>query len=202
MTEIINHREFKMLILASASPRRTLLLKQWGISHHIKPSEVVELTQEKTPYFTAIELAQANAFLKAKSVSKTYPNQWVLGVDTIVVYDNKIFGKPRDLHDAKIILQTLNGKTHQVVSGLALVKNKRTHFFSRICFDISHVTFRTLSLKQIEAYLKQVPVLDKAGAYAVQEKGDWLIQSIKGSQSNVMGLPKAETLKLLKVIYE
>ena len=185
------------LILASASPRRTVLLKQWNITHRVVPSHALELTQETAPYLTAIELAQANAFLKAKQVAKLYSEHWVLGVDTIVVYRNKVFGKPHDLREAKSMLQRFNGKTHQVVSGLALVKYKCSNFLCYLSFEISYVTFKVLSSEQIESYLKRVPVLDKAGAYAVQEKGDWMIQSIEGSVSNVIGLPKRKTLRLL-----
>lgn len=186
------------LILASASPRRTDLLFKWNKSHRVIPSHAEELTQETASYFTPVELVQANAFLKAKVVAKTYEKVWVLGVDTVVVYQQKIFGKPRDLAEAHSMLQKLNGQTHQVISGLSLLSQAAHEFYCYLAFEISAVTFKKLALKEIRAYLKEVPVLDKAGAYAAQEKGDWLIESIQGSSSNVIGLPKRNTLELLQ----
>lgn len=190
----------KPIILASASPRRTQLLQYWGIPHEIRIGHCQELTQRDAPYFTARELTQINALIKAKVVAEKVKNRWILAADTVVVLEEKILGKPENLKIAYHMLRQLSGRVHEVISSVVLLKNDGKKFIKYLSHEISHVKFHHLTSQQIHHYLKQVHVLDKAGAYAAQEKGDWLIKEIRGSRSNVIGLPKQKTLQLLKLI--
>ena len=172
------------LILASVSPRRAELLKGLKLEFEIIPSEVEEIQNE---HLTARELCQVNAYRKARAVSKKFPDTLVIGADTLVALDHKVFGKPKDRADALRMLQELQGRTHRVVSGICLI-HLRTHR-QTVFAEQTSVTFRPLSRSQIENYHQQVNSLDKAGAYAIQENGDALVEKISGSFSNVVGLP-------------
>jgi len=133
------------------------------------------------------ELCQLNAHRKARSVAKKNPDALVLGADTLVFLDRKVFGKPKNLEEATQMLLQLQGKTHQVVTGVSLI-HQRTH--SEKLFAVgTDVTFRPLGEDQIRNYLKKINPLDKAGAYAIQEHGDLIVSEISGSYSNVVGLP-------------
>ncbi|MBX7157593.1 MAG: Maf family protein [Verrucomicrobiae bacterium] len=190
----------KLIILASASPRRMQLLQEWGVPHQIKIGFCRELTQRDAPYFTARELTQINALIKAKAVAEKVENRWILAADTVVVLNRKILGKPKNLKAAYNMLCQLSGQVHEVISSVLVLKRKKKKIMGYLSYEISQVRFHSLKPKQIRHYLKQVHVLDKAGAYAVQEKGGCLIRAICGSRSNVMGLPKRETLRLLRCI--
>jgi septum formation protein len=173
-----------MLILASASPRRAELLRQLEIEFEIIPSDVEEV-QVQT--LSAGEIAQINAYRKARAVSKKHPDAVVLGVDTVVALGERIFGKPANLAEAEQMLLTMSGKLHRVVTGVCLI-HLRAHR-QRLFFEQTEVTFRPMTLAQIHHYHDQVTPLDKAGAYGIQEKGDVLVESISGSFTNVIGLP-------------
>ncbi|MEZ5406093.1 MAG: Maf family protein [Verrucomicrobiia bacterium] len=190
----------ELIILASASPRRTQLLQEWRISHEIQIARCRELTQRDAPYFTARELTQVNAFIKAKAVAEKMENRWVLAADTVVIWNGKILGKPKNLKAAYNMLCQLSGHVHEVISSVLVLKRKKKKIMGYLSYEISQVKFHSLKPKQIRHYLKQVHVLDKAGAYAAQEKGECLIRAIRGSRSNVIGLPKRETLRLLRCI--
>jgi septum formation protein len=172
------------LILASASPRRSELLRQLGIDFRIIASEAPELQSDQ---LTAREVAQINAYRKARAVAKKFPDQLVLGADTVVALENSLFGKPASLEEAYGMIEQLQGKTHVVVTGLCLL-HLRPHR-QKIFFETTEVTFRSLDAVGIRRYLTQINPLDKAGAYAIQERGDELVESIAGSYSNVVGLP-------------
>jgi septum formation protein len=122
---------------------------------------------------------------KAKVVAATHPKHTILGADTLVHLDDELFGKPKNLPEAKVMLRRLSGKTHQVTTACALMDHARKKVFS----VTTRVGFRKLTTAQINAYLKAVSVLDKAGAYAIQEKGEWIVESLNGSLTNVVGLP-------------
>jgi septum formation protein len=173
-----------MLILASASPRRADLLRQLGLEFQIVPSDLPEVQGE---HLSAGEVAQINAYRKARAVSKKYPDAVTLGADTVVAQGRAIFGKPARLDEAEKMLLALAGKTHRVVTGVCLI-HLRAHRQENF-FEQTEVTFRPLTLAQIRHYHTQVDPLDKAGAYGIQDSGDVLVASVSGSFSNVIGLP-------------
>ena len=177
------------LILASASPRRAELLRQLQLEFQIIPSDAEEILDGQ---LSPLEICKLNAHRKARAVAKKIRNALVLGADTLVFLDDEIMGKPRDLADARRMLARLQGRTHQVVTGVSLI-----HLCGhREClFAVStDVTFRPLTDTQIGDYLSKMNPLDKAGAYAIQEHGDMIVSEISGSFSNVVGLP-VERLK-------
>lgn len=182
------------LILASKSPRRREILEKLGINFRVFPSDV----NENIDFSSCEKFVEQLALLKAQAVSLQFPDQWVLAADTIVSFNQHIFGKPTSISEAKKTLQILQGNTHQVYTGLALVNAsfKILHHFT--CK--TDVCFKSLTDKEINHYLELVSVLDKAGSYAIQEHGDLLIDHIDGSLSNVIGLPEEETYDLLKSI--
>jgi len=177
------------LILASASPRRAEMLREMGLKFRVVPSEAPEMHHEQ---LTARELCLINAYHKARAIAKKIPDALVLAADTLVCLETRHFGKPADLAEAERMLAQLQGRTHQVVTGVCLIHLRRHQ--QRIFADSTNVTFRRLSAKQTRYYLKAINPLDKAGAYAIQEKGDLIVEKISGSYSNVVGLP-VERLK-------
>ena len=142
------------------------------------------------------ELCQLNAHRKARVIAKKHPDALVLGADTLVFLDDEIMGKPVNLADARRMLTRLQGRTHQVVTGISLI-HLRAHQ-ERIFAVSTDVTFRPLSAGQIDDYLAKVNPLDKAGAYAIQEHGDLIVSEIFGSYSNVVGLPVEKVEEELK----
>lgn len=181
------------LILASASPRRKELLARLGIPFAVHASRAEE--RSEGPWMM---LALENACAKAEEVSLRYPDSVVIGADTVIEFENRILGKPRDLADAERMLASFSGKTHAVTTGCAVLcrsRNLRVRFA-----ETSLVTFRTLDRKAIREYLSLVPVLDKAGAYAIQDHGNRIIERYEGDLDNIIGLPVTrlgETLNLL-----
>ncbi len=172
------------LVLASASPRRAELLSQLDLEFKVTPSDVPEIHHEQ---LTAREVSQINAYRKARAVAKKIPDALVLGADTLVYLDDKLFGKPAGLAEAYEMLEQLQGRTHQVVTGICLL-HLREHR-QRIFSESTAVTFRALDAVKIQRYLVKVKPFDKAGAYAIQEEGKLIIKRISGSYSNVVGLP-------------
>ena len=172
------------IILASASPRRADLLREAGVAFTVFAAR----TPETHPgHLTPHEVAQINAYRKGRAVAKQHPDALVLGADTIVCIGNEILGKPATLAEAEQMLQRLQGRTHQVVTGVCLL-HLRSHR-QRLFAVSTRVTFRALDTGQIRRYLARVHPLDKAGAYAIQEQGDEIVERIAGSYSNVVGLP-------------
>ena len=177
-------KDIPLLILASASPRRVELLRQLGIEFKIVPGDAVEIHQEQ---ITARELSQVNAYRKARSVAKRFPDALVLAADTLVHLGTSLFGKPATLEEAYQMLERLQGRTHYVVTGTCLL-HLRMHRQS-VFAESTAVTFRPLHAVEIRRYLARVNPLDKAGAYAIQEEGDMIVEHIAGSYTNVVGLP-------------
>jgi septum formation protein len=173
-----------MLILASASPRRAQLMRQLPWDFQIVPSEATEVSSD---YLSAGELAQINAYRKARAVSKKYPDATVAGVDTVVALGARVFGKPANLDEAHQTLAFLQGQTHYVVTGVCLIHLRRHR--QKVFCEQTEVTFRSLTLEEIRHYHSQVNPLDKAGAYGIQEHGEILVETISGSFTNVVGLP-------------
>ncbi len=172
------------LILASASQRRAELLRHLAISFTVVPSDATEVAYGQ---LSPLELCQFNAHRKARAVAKRFPDSLVLGADTLVFLDRGILGKPADLKDAGLMLARLQGRTHQVVTGVSLI-HLRAHREAMFA-ESTDVRFRSLSAAQIQKYLAEVNPLDKAGAYAIQEHGEWIVEEISGSFTNVVGLP-------------
>ncbi|MGZ8921112.1 MAG: Maf family protein [Limisphaerales bacterium] len=174
----------RRLILASASPRRSELLRSLEVAFEVVSSSAEELHDAK---LSAPEICETNAQLKAEQVAALHPEEVVLGADTLVTVESRIYGKPPDLDAAKKMLRELSGRTHEVVTGVCLVQKssgKRSVFH-----EVTRVTFKTLTEETVAAYVTAVAVLDKAGAYGIQEKGEMLVERIDGSWSNVVGLP-------------
>jgi septum formation protein len=172
------------VILASASPRRSELLRQIGIEFSVITSDTAEIHDGE---LTAREVAQVNAYRKARNVAKKHPDALVLGADTLVYLETVLLGKPGSLEHAYQMLEQLQGRTHEVVTAVCLL-NLRNHR-QRIFTEVTDVTFRSLDAVKIRRYLTKVNPLDKAGAYAIQEEGDLIVEKIAGSYTNVVGLP-------------
>lgn len=172
------------LILASASPRRAELLRQLKLDFEIVPSDAPEVFDD---HLSPLELCQLNAHHKARTVAKKIPDALVLGADTLVFLDLKIFGKPANMAEAKKMLMQMQGRTHQVVTGVSLI-HLREHK-ERIFAISTDVIFRPLTAEQIDEYLSKINPLDKAGGYAIQQSGELIVSEISGSFSNVVGLP-------------
>jgi septum formation protein len=183
------------LILASASPRRSELLRQARIAFIVVPSSASEELQPgEAPDAYALRVAQE----KARDVARRHSGSWILAADTIVEIDGKILGKPRDEEAARHMLQQLSGHTHQVKTAFVLLDGHGRIFASQIV--TSTVTFRPLSETQIQAYLATGEPFDKAGAYAIQGQGATLITRVEGSYTNVVGLPLDEVLQVLHTV--
>ena len=172
------------LILASASPRRRTLLQEHGYTFSVEPADVAE---SAPPHLTPGEITLRNARAKAHAVARNHPEALVLGVDTEVVFEGEVFGKPADLDAALAMVKRLNGRAHAVYSGVWLCHRhgRRDEGF----VEISRVHFRTLTDAQIRAYHARIGPLDKAGAYAAQDDHGELIERVEGSFTNVIGLP-------------
>lgn len=177
------------LILASASPRRAELLAQMGLSFRIVQSDVPEISHDQ---LTAREVAQVNAYRKARTVAKRHVDALVLGADTVVCAGQVLFGKPSDQAEALRMLEQLQGRTHQVITAVCLLYLREHR--QRLFAETTDVTFKALGSSEIESYIARTNPLDKAGAYAIQEHGEMLIERVDGSHSNVIGLP-VERLK-------
>jgi septum formation protein len=184
----------KPLILASRSPRRVALLRQIGLTPQVVPSNIAEEFDGKaTPAENAVRLAQE----KAKDVGKDFENALIIGADTIVVLDGDYLGKPNDARDAVRMLEKLSGRTHTVVTGVAIVDRpgNRTVWG----FEQTSVTFRELPRGEIEAYVAQGTPMDKAGAYGIQDDyGAVFVSRIEGCYYNVVGLPLSRLHAMLQ----
>jgi septum formation protein len=172
------------LILASASPRRSELLRELGVAFKVMPSDASEAHTEQ---LTATEISQLNAYRKARAVAKKFPDALVLGADTLVYMETTLFGKPANLEDAYRMLKQLSGRTHEVVTGVCLI-HLRSHR-QKMFAESTTVKFRRLDARQIQDYLARIHPLDKAGAYAIQDHGEKIVEQVSGSLSNVVGLP-------------
>jgi septum formation protein len=178
------------LVLASASPRRRELLGQLGLEFEVSAADIDE-TPQRGERAQAYVLRLARE--KARAVATRHPGAWVLAADTTVALGDELLGKPRDAAEAREVLGRLSGRTHEVHTGVALAGPTAEH--SRgVC---TRVTFRPLSAGEIAWYAGTGEPLDKAGSYAVQGKGGFLVAAVEGSPTNVIGLPLGETLELL-----
>ncbi len=180
------------LVLASASPRRRDLLAGLGVTFEVVPSSVPEVPRPgESPEAFAVRVARE----KATQVARRRPECYVLGADTVVIVGDRLLGKPQDRRDARRMLQELSGRTHRVVTAVALV-----HPMTEIeeVLVESEVTFRCLSAQELERYLDTGEGIDKAGGYAVQGLASAFVVRVRGSYSNVVGLPVDEVAALLR----
>ena len=173
-------------ILASQSPRRKELLKEIVEQFEIIPAKGEEiLPQNATVEEKVLSLAKQKAEEIASLQSSN--GKWVLGADTIVVLKKEILGKPKDEQDAKRMLSALSGKTHEVLTGVCMMKKQDGQTTSLTAVGKTKVVFERLTKAEIEKYVASGSPMDKAGAYGIQDGG--LVKKIKGSFSNVVGLP-------------
>lgn len=182
------------VILASASPRRKELLAGIGLSFRILPSDVdEELRNGESPDVHVCRLALA----KATEISERNPDAWVLGADTVVVIDEIILGKPADIEEARSMLSTLAGRTHEVFTGYAIV-HAQIPEKTTVRHVRSSVYIRELSQTEIADYVSTGEPMDKAGSYAIQGIGSGIVERVYGSYTNVVGLPLCEVTRDLK----
>lgn len=182
-----------MYILASGSPRRKELLSLIIPEYKCVASGCEEFVPSGTP---AEKVPVLLAEQKASFVAKDYPDDIVIGSDTVVVLDGEIFGKPHTAERAKEMLHRLSGKTHFVYTGVAVAEKGEVRSF----LQKTEVEFYELSDELIEKYVATGEPMDKAGAYGIQGKGSVLVKGIKGDYFNVMGLPVAATARFLDLI--
>lgn len=181
-----------MLILASASPRRRELMELLGIDFKVIPSTVDERID---PSLCATEQVMMLARSKAADISRNYQSDIVIGADTLVFLDGKPLGKPVDNDSARKMLVNLSGRTHSVFTGVAIAQKGTMSCFA----EETIVDFFSLSSEEINKYVDTGEPLDKAGAYAIQQRGALFVKGIRGDYFNVMGLPIARlSRELLK----
>ena len=186
------------LILASSSPRRRSLLAGCGIPFRVIPAAIDERPR---PHEAAAAYVRRLALSKAESVARRHPRCVVLGADTTVSIDGRLLGKPLDGQDARRMLSQLNGRRHEVLTGVAVLSVETPADVSPQGASevvVSQVLLRQLTEATIDWYLATDEPADKAGAYAVQGLGAALVERVEGSYTNVVGLPLTETLGLLR----
>jgi septum formation protein len=183
------------LILASASPRRRELLAQAGYDFDVQASSVSE---SRLPQEDAIRFATRLAREKAEEVFARHQPAIVLGADTVVVCDAEVMGKPADPADAERMLLLLSGRTHQVVTGVAVVWGANSPPAIEVAAELTQVTMRTLSPEEVSHYVASGEPMDKAGAYAIQGYAARWIPRISGCYFNVVGLPLALVATMLE----
>jgi septum formation protein len=180
------------LILASKSPRRSDLLEQAGLTFSIIPSDFDE---------SSVTISSPEAYVKtlarskAVDISKKHPDSWVLGADTIVLIGDQILGKPGSKDEARSMLKQLSGKTHQVITGYCLCRQAQNEIIAETVK--TDVRFKILRDAEIEWYIQTGEPFGIAGAYAIQGIGTFLVESINGSYTNVVGLPVCEVMEVL-----
>ena len=178
------------LILASGSPRRMELLASAGYVFDVLISDAEETAPEGVE---PAEVAKRNALAKAMALPED-KESLIIGADTIVVLDGHIFGKPANEEEATETLRQLSGRTHQVITGVALVNDNAFYSFA----ETTQVTFKQLSDQAIAAYVATGDCMDKAGAYGIQSGGGVLVERIQGDYDNVVGLPVARLSRMLE----
>ena len=172
------------LILASASPRRAEILRSVGWPFEALPAHIDESREDGEKADGYVERV---ALAKAEAAAANRPGSLVLGADTVVVIDDQILGKPRDEGDARRMLRVLNGRWHQVLTGIALVNDATGP--SKVAHEVTDVRFAEMSDEEINWYVATSEPMDKAGAYAIQGHGALFIKEIRGDYFNVVGLP-------------
>jgi septum formation protein len=187
-----NHQKAR-LILASKSPRRSDLLRRAGIAFDVVPSRFdesrVPMIDDPVRYVAMLSKS------KTMEVDAANPDRWVIGADTIVLSEGQVLGKPKDSESARAMLSGLSGKTHQVFTGFTISCVSRHREFTDVVR--TEVSFKTLAPHEIDWYIHTGEPFDKAGAYAIQGVGTFLVRRINGSYTNVVGLPVCEVIEHL-----
>lgn len=183
----------KRLILASASPRRKEILKLTGLEFMVDAGDFKEnMDSALEPH----ELARFLSYEKAKSVAGRHKKALIIAADTFIVFNGKLLGKPHTGEEARRMLKTLNGKTHSVITGFTILDTDSNRKISRSVE--TKVSFKKLTSKEIDSYIRSKEPLDKAGAYAIQGLGALIVKKIEGDYFNVMGLPLSALIEALK----
>jgi len=185
-------KEGDSIILASESTRRVDILRTLGVSFAIIPPDIDESRKKDEP---PKEYVLRVSHEKAHKVGSHFPDKWVIAADTVVVYKNKILGKPMNEKEAFNMLKTLSGKWHKVITGFCVL-NLSKNITYRDAVE-TKVFVRDLYDEEIKRYIKTSEPLDKAGSYAVQGRGGYMVKEIKGSYTNVVGLPICEIAEAL-----
>ena len=180
------------LLLASRSPRRTKLLEEWGYDFEsVEPGA----DSERDAASCATELAMKHASAKARSAAQKVREGIILAADTVVEARGRIFGKPRDAAEAENMLKTLSGTEHAVVTGVSLLTLPEG--MEKLAFERTELLMRELSDEEVRMYVRSGEWRDKAGGYAIQEQGDAFVRILRGSETNVVGLPMELVSKML-----
>ena len=180
------------IILASKSPRRAEILKMIGVNFKVVPSNInEEINQKIEQNEIAINISKA----KAEKISHKYPKDIIIGADTIVVFNEKIFGKPKDKNESKKMLKALSGNCHKVITGVTIMNEKLG--ILKTFSETTEVFVQKIPTKQIEFYVNNYNTLDKAGSYGIQEWFSVWIKKINGCYYNVMGLPVSKLYRYL-----
>ena len=182
----------KPLILASASPRRRKMLEQLDINFEIRAADIDE---HSLPDESPADFARRMAVTKAATVARRYPDSWVLGADTVVSLGNSILGKPATPGEALAMLTEMSGREHRVFSGYALCCRQEKVDESGVA--CSRVIFHKYDEETLRAYINTGEPMDKAGAYGIQGRGAFLVKTLHGSCTNVIGLPLDTVVRLL-----
>jgi septum formation protein len=178
------------LLLASTSPQRRAILQQLGVPFEVEAPRYVE---DDSAGVAPVELVRAHAQGKARSLAGEAGDRPVLGVDTTVVLDGRIYAKPADAGEAAAMLDALAGRTHEVVSGLCLV----TPGWEELHHEVTRVSFRPVDARDLAAYVATEEWRGRAGSYAIQGLGAGFVERIEGDYLNVVGLPAALLVRLL-----
>ncbi|MFN3535468.1 MAG: Maf family protein [Desulfatiglandales bacterium] len=181
------------LVLASRSPRRKEILKVLKIPFVVSPVD----RSEKITSLSPTDYCTRLSVLKAKKGYEINRGRWVLGADTVVVLEGEILGKPSSPQEAKMTLSKLSGKTHEVITSIAIVNPHGELAYKEA--STTRVTFKGLSEEEIDAYIRTGEPMDKAGAYAIQGIGAFMVRRLEGSYSNVVGLPIFELIQGLLI---
>ena len=172
------------IILASQSPRRAEILRMIGVSFKVESSNIhEEINQKIKQNEIAINISKA----KAEKISHKYPDKIIIGADTVVIFNKKIFGKPKDKNESKKMLKALSGNRHDVITGVTIMNEKSG--IIKTFSETTKVFVQKIPTKQIEFYVNNYNTLDKAGSYGIQEWFSVWIKKINGCYYNVMGLP-------------
>ena len=184
------------IILASQSERRKELLNLIGLEYEVIVSNCEEIMN---PELTIEEQSKQLAYIKAKTVfDKTEGDRLVIGSDTMVIKDGKLYGKPENEEEAIKMIEILQGAKHQVITSLCILVKNNEKYEEYLDYDIADVYIKNMSKQEIEKWVKENKVLDKAGAYAIQSKFAVHVEKIEGNYSTVVGLPVHKLYDILK----
>ena len=192
----MSHPTPPRIILASASPRRAALLAQIGLHFRVQASELGDDGETALPGENPESHAARLALAKARDVAARLDEGLVIGADTVVVLGERMLGKPADPAEARAFLAALSGKTHRVISGVAVMDAATGR--SEVATAVTSVQMRAFDAAEAEAYVATGEPLDKAGAYGIQERGAVLVEVIQGDYFNVVGLPLVLLAELLR----